>query len=166
MKTAKLVMKSIYFTLLIGLLVITGSITVGSSPVLAQSNLSASSYLTMKQSNDIPEREPQTDFTCSDQVYAVVEVPENQDTEAKQHELSVFWYNPNDKVEQRTVYDFTNSEFGTRVWAWLRLSGPPGAAIARVFDPAFGMGKFIGEWRAEIKIDNKKVATHSFNVLC
>ena len=124
------------------------------------------SYLTAEDNEGIPGYTKQTDFTCTDQVYMVMETGFTEGEESAQHTLTVHWRNPNGKVEERTQYDFTHYEQGARVWAWLRLSGPPGAAIARLFDPAFGMGKFIGTWKVEVKVGKKKVATHSFDVLC
>ena len=62
--------------------------------------------------------------------------------------------------------NFNSTGNYTRVWAWLRLSGPTGAAIARVFDPSIGMGGFIGRWKIEVRVDHELAATHHFNVLC
>ncbi len=136
------------------------------SSTAAKLTSEVTSYLTAKQIEGVPGYENQKDFTCSDQVYLVIETAANEATTATDHQLSVIWHNPHGKVEQRTLYDFTHFRGGSRVWAWLRLSGPPSAAIARLFDPAFGMGEFIGTWSAEVKIDRKKVATHEFEVLC
>ncbi|MFT5259489.1 MAG: hypothetical protein ACI810_001234 [Gammaproteobacteria bacterium] len=132
----------------------------------AKPPIDVKSYLTSKQVNGVPTYKEEIDFTCTDQVYLIIETGGSESTEPSEHQLSVIWHNPSGKVEQRTLYDFTHYLGGSRVWAWLRLSSPPGAAVARLFDPAFGMGEFIGTWRAVVKIDRKEVAAHEFEVLC
>ena len=105
-------------------------------------------------------------FECSDTIYAVIEVTAPERQQASEHLLVVNWFNPNGKLEQRTRFEFNSYGKGTRVWAWLRLSGSTGAAIGQMFDPSFGMSEFIGTWRAEFIIDDDKLANHHFEVLC
>ena len=119
-------------------------------------------YLTRYAENGIPSREAHTDFDCSDRIYLVVEA-NNLTTE--EHDLQVRWFNPVGDQQERTDYSFQAYPF-TRIWAWLQLSGPPGAVIGQVFDPAFGMEEFIGEWQTKITIDKKKIDDVEFNVLC
>ncbi|MEE9447778.1 MAG: hypothetical protein V3V09_07435 [Arenicellales bacterium] len=119
----------------------------------------------MSTANDIPSATPEAQFDCSDKIYAVIEI-KTAGSHNKEHQLVVNWMNPGNKLEEKTRYKFTSYGEGTRIWAWLTLSAPSGAAIGRIFDPAFGMASFIGKWRAEIKVDDKKIATHPFEVLC
>ncbi len=127
---------------------------------------SFNTFITARAIDDIPGSTPEKHFDCSDKIYTVIEVTAPERQTPSQHELIVDWLNPGNKLEQKTRYAFTSYGKGTRVWAWLRLSGPTGAAIAQIFDPAFGMGEFIGQWRAEVRIDGKKIVTHPFDVLC
>lgn len=120
-------------------------------------------YFTGKAESGIPGNDVQTDFDCSEKVFLVLEIA---GMEMGEHQLLVRWFDPRGKQEELTRYSFHYVGAGTRIWAWLRLSGPPGAAIGRVFDPSFGMGSFIGKWRAEILIDGKLIGEREFEVLC
>ena len=123
-------------------------------------------FIAASDNGRTPNLTPEKHFDCSDMVYAVIKSNETSVRAAKNHELVVNWINPAKKLEQETRYTFSSFGKDTFVWAWLRLSAPAGAAFGRIFDPAFGMAKFIGDWRVEIIIDDDKIATHHFNVLC
>ncbi len=120
-------------------------------------------YLTGTAIEGVPSNQKQTQFDCSEKVYLVLEL---YGMEKQEHLLQVKWFDPRNKLEEHTRYKFEYIGDGTRIWAWLRLSGPPGAAIGRVFDPSFGMGAFIGEWRAEVLINGKQISKQKFSVLC
>jgi hypothetical protein len=124
------------------------------------------SYLTVEANGGRPSTRPQTNFECSDTIYVVIEVtaPERQQT--SEHLLVVDWFNPVNRPQEKTRFEFKSYGKGTRVWAWLRLSGSTGASIGQMFDPSFGMEDFIGKWRAEVRIDKKKIDTLPFDVLC
>ena len=124
---------------------------------------SYTAYLTGDAFEDVPNASEQDSFDCSQKVYLVVEM---SGLEGDEHLLQVKWFDPRNKLEENTRYNFHYIGDGTRIWAWLRLSGPPGAAIGRVFDPSFGMGSFIGKWRAEVSVDDKHISTLKFEVLC
>lgn len=124
------------------------------------------SFLTAQAHGDRPGSTAQEHFECSDTIYAVIEVTAPDRQKPSTHLLVVNWFNPANELEQRTRFEFNSYGRGTRVWAWLRLSGSSGAAIGQMFDPAYGMEKFIGDWRADVLIDKKKLATHHFDVLC
>lgn len=124
------------------------------------------SFIATSDNGKTPNQSAEVHFDCSDKVFAVIKSSETTNHKSRTHDLIVNWFDPTDKLEQETRYEFTSFGKGTFVWAWLRLSAPAGAAIGRIFDPAFGMGEFIGEWRAEIEIDGQKIATHRFKVLC
>ena len=118
--------------------------------------------LTSKVEDNQPTQQASDIFDCTDRIYLVVEA---LGLTLEKHDLTVSWLNPLGKQQEKTDYKFDAQPF-TRVWAWLQLSGPPGAVIGQVFDPSFGMEDFIGEWRAKVAIDRKSVETLKFNVLC
>lgn len=134
--------------------------------VQADTEPSFRSYLTGEGSQNRPRSEAQNDFECSDTIYIVVEVTDPVRQEPGEHLLIVDWFNPVSKLQEKTRIEFKSYGKGTRVWAWLRLSGSTGASIGQMFDPSFGMSEFIGKWRAEVRIDDEKLATHHFDVLC
>ena len=119
-------------------------------------------FLTNKVEDKQPTQQASEVFDCTDRIYLVVEALGLSQTK---HGLTVGWFNPLGDQQEKTDYDFEAQPF-TRVWAWLQLSGPPGAVIGQVFDPSFGMEDFIGEWKAKVAIDRKSVETLTFNVLC
>ena len=135
-------------------------------PCFAEQPASFETYIAASDNGRTPNLKPEKHFDCSDMVYAVIKSNETTIRVAQNHDLVVNWINPANKLEQETRYDFSSYGKDTLVWAWLRLSAPAGAAFGRIFDPSFGMAKFIGDWRVEIIIDGEKVATHQFNVLC
>ena len=119
-------------------------------------------YVTRQVVDNEPAMEPDTVFDCSDRIYVVVEalrLPE------KKTDLMVRWFNPTGDQQERTDFQFMAQPF-TRVWAWLQLNGPPGAVIGQVFDPSFGMEDFIGDWEAQVFLDNEIIDKISFQVVC
>ncbi len=138
----------------------------GVQSVQAESEPTFRSYLTGEGGKNRPRGKAQNDFECSDTIYIVVEVTAPVRQEPSDHLLIVNWFNPNDKLQEKTRIEFKSYGKGTRVWAWLRLSGSTGATIGQVFDPSFGMSEFIGKWRADVSIDDTKTDTHHFDVLC
>ncbi len=123
-------------------------------------------YLAAESEHNRPGPNPQHEFECADKIYAVVKVTAPVRQKKSKHLLIVNWLNPGDRLEQKTRYPFHSYGKGTQVWAWLKLSGSTGSSIGQIFDPAYGMDKFIGQWRAEFIIDDKKIATIPFDVLC
>ncbi|MEM7563074.1 MAG: hypothetical protein AAF353_08510 [Pseudomonadota bacterium] len=119
-------------------------------------------YTTNLQVNGQPDYGAITRFDCSDRIYLVLEA---QYLPRKKHSLEVDWIGPDGENRERTRYEFNGYAF-TRTWAWLQMNGPNGAAIGQIFDPSFGMDSFIGSWRANVKVNGKKVAAHAFDVLC
>jgi hypothetical protein len=121
-------------------------------------------YLTKKVENDQPlmEDKAETTFDCTDRIYLVVEA---LGLTSESYKLTVKWLNPVNKQQEKTGYTFDAFPF-TRIWAWLQLSGPPGAVIGQVFDPTFGMEEFIGDWNAVVSIDKKKIKSAKFTVVC
>ena len=119
-------------------------------------------FLTNKVEYNQPTQEAMEKFDCTDRIYLVVEA---LGLAQKSHNLTVQWLNPVGDQQEKTDYEFNAQPF-TRVWAWLQLSGPPGAVIGQVFDPSFGMEDFIGTWNAKVLINRRKVEEIDFTVLC
>ena len=129
---------------------------------LASENINFKVYTTSKVIDGQPTPDVVTDFDCSDRIYLVLEA---QGLEQKKHQLAVKWFNPVNEQQELTKYKFDGHPY-SRVWAWLQLSGPPGAVIGQVFDPAFGMEDFIGKWQVQVLLNSKKLDQIEFNVLC
>ncbi len=128
----------------------------------ADESVSFRTYLTNEVINDQPGQSTVTEFGCTDRIYLVVEAAGLSE---QKHELTVKWFNPVDDQQELTNYGFDAFSY-TRVWAWLQLSGPPGAVLGQMFDPSFGMEEFIGEWHAKVLIDKSEISNLGFNVLC
>ena len=119
-------------------------------------------FLTNKTENNQPQDEPINDFDCSDRIFVVVYAA---GLSQESHELKVRWMNPVDEQKELTRYRFEGLPV-TKIWAWLQLDGGAAAIVGQMFDPSFGMEEFIGEWRAEVSIDGKKISEQKFRVLC
>lgn len=148
--------------LLLSLGLISGLLSAG---VSAQAKPTFEAYLTAEGDNNRPGVK-QTQFECADKIYAVIKVVAPDKQKPSEHLLIVNWLNPGNRLEQKTRYTFKSYGTGTQVWAWLKLSGSTGSSIGQIFDPSYGMDEFIGKWRAEVVIDNKKLVTLPFEVLC
>lgn len=120
-------------------------------------------YLTSKEKNGIPDTKPQTEFTCSDKIYAILEISGLSKTK---HLLEAVWTDPSGKKRERTKVPLFISRDWARSWVWLSLHRPTGAAVVTVFDPAYGMEDFIGKWTISIFIDKKHLDKKQFSVLC
>jgi hypothetical protein len=120
-------------------------------------------YLTAKEKNGIPDTTSQTEFKCSDKIYAVLEISGLSKTK---HELEAVWTDPKGEKRERTNVPLFVSMDKTRSWVWLRLHQAAGAAVMTAFDPAYSMDKFIGKWTISIYIDKKLVDKKPFSVLC
>ena len=119
-------------------------------------------YVTSKVVHQQPDIKPMNVFDCNDRIYLVVEALNLEDSN---HDLVVQWIDPSGKQEEKTDYSFPNQPF-VRVWAWLQLRGPTGAAIGQVIDPSFGMERFIGSWNAKVNLDGRKIQDVPFDVIC
>jgi len=119
-------------------------------------------FLTNKTENNRPLDEPMNQFDCSDRIHVVILAA---GLTRDQHELKVRWLDPVGNQKEVTRYKFDGLPI-TKIWAWLQLDGGTAAIVGQMFDPSFGMEEFIGEWRSEIFIDDKKVSEKKFQVLC
>lgn len=120
-------------------------------------------FLTNKERDNRPLDERMTRFDCSDRIFIVVIAA---GVGVGEHELKVRWLDPTGEQRELTRFPFQGDPIANHVWAWLQLHGPTGAIIGQMFDPSFGMEEFIGDWTAEVFIDNRQVASRQFQVLC
>lgn len=133
--------------------------------VTAQEQQIASSnvYFTLGDQHEFPLKEERDVFGCSDKIFTVVELSHLPKTK---YDLSIVWIDPANTERERTEYPFTVSLDETRLWSWLSLSPSEGAAMIQWINPAAGLEEFVGPWTVEIRINNKKITTKSFEVVC
>ena len=82
------------------------------------------------------------------------------------YQLSVAWIDPALDVRERTEYEFRVRESETRLWAWLTLSRATGAGLLQWINPAAGLEEFVGGWRIEVSVNDQKLASSDFEVVC
>jgi len=116
-----------------------------------------------QQTNGIPILTAQEHFDCSSQIYSIINASNLAD---KPVEATVVWRNPAGEVQEQTPISLYPVEGKALGWAWLKLHKASGAALLSFIDSSIGMDEFIGDWDIELRIDNKRVASGSFNVLC
>ncbi|MEO0367702.1 MAG: hypothetical protein AAF197_02835 [Pseudomonadota bacterium] len=115
-------------------------------------------------SNERPAIDSRNHYDCSEKIYSVAQL---SDYAPGNYHYSVKWIDPTQNVREHTKYDFGVPPTGnTKVWAWLSLSRAPGAKMISWLNPAAGLEEFVGTWKVEVKIDNKLVASNSFEVTC
>lgn len=122
-------------------------------------------YLTAKENSDVPLKEPAQTFSCSDKIYAVVEIRQ-PDGGSGQHTLHATWRNPSGEDQEVTKYDFQVTNGYARIWVWLKLQRSGEAAIVQFMNPSAGMEEFVGDWELEIRVDGERIGKQSFEVLC
>jgi len=115
---------------------------------------SAAVYLSLSDKHGFPLTEKQSHFDCLDKIYSVVELTNYQ---KGSYHLAIHWVDPTGDIRERTQYEFLVREQETRLWGWLSLSRAKGAGMLTWINPAAGLEEFVGEWRVEIRIDNKKI---------
>jgi hypothetical protein len=120
-------------------------------------------YLTATESDGIPLQQPATEFSCSDKIYAVIEL---SGLSREMHKLDAVWRDPHGKDREFTEYEFQASNESERIWVWLKLHRPAEAALVSFINPSAGMDEFIGKWELHLAIDNEPLETKSFSVLC
>jgi hypothetical protein len=82
------------------------------------------------------------------------------------YDLAIVWIDPSNTERERTVYPFTVVADETRLWSWLSLSPSAGAAMIQWINPAAGLEEFVGPWTVEIRINDRKITSKSFEVIC
>lgn len=125
--------------------------------------VSAKVYFALGDEYELPLKEEKQNFGCSDKIFTVIELKYLPKT---QYDLAIVWRDPTNTERERTEYPFTVARDETRLWSWLSLSRATGAAMIQWVNPAAGLEEFIGPWTVEVRINNKKVSTKHFDVIC
>ena len=120
-------------------------------------------YLTAAEVDEIPKAEPATEFSCSDKIYAVLEL---RGLSKENHQLDALWRDPQGKDREHTEYEFQVQSDMQRIWVWLKLHRPPEAALVSFMNPSAGMDEFIGTWELRLIIDGETIEKKSFSILC
>lgn len=120
-------------------------------------------YTTLADDTQVPDRSVHERFSCTDQVYAVIEL---DDYDSGEHQLSVTWISPAGEAREQTRYGFSVMKQNERIWAWLKLHRSSGSGMMQWLDPSAGMEEFIGNWTIAITIDDVPVGESNFEVLC
>jgi len=112
-----------------------------------------------------PQKEPKSEFDCLDKIYATVEL---SDYDLGKHHFAIVWTDPTGDDRERTEYDFhvRDNNQPTRLWSWLSLRRADGAGMLQWLNPAAGLEEFVGPWTIEVRINNKKIDSGSFEVSC
>jgi len=120
-------------------------------------------YFSLADKFDVPGKEPQQIFDCSDKIFTVLELV---DFPKGQHQISVRWFDPVDSAREHTQYAFNVREKNTRLWAWLSLSRATGAGMLQFINPSAGLDEFIGIWKVEVRVNNTLLDSQNFEVSC
>ena len=132
----------------------------GSNTALAGAQIEA--FVTTSLVDGRPVTANERVFRCSDKIYAVINVSGLTDGD---HVLNVDWIDPSGKRQEQTVYEFYSSG-SIRITVWLKLHAPSGASLLSAFNPAIGMGAFIGPWEVRMTVDRSTTTHRNFEVLC
>ena len=130
------------------------------SPVMAATSLNA--FVTRTIENGVPISSLSDEFNCADKIFAVIDI---QGLRNGEHTLNVDWIDPSGKRREQTTYNFHRAGH-IRITVWLKLRPPRGAALLSAFNPALGMGEFIGRWEIRMRVDQSPVTQKWFSVLC
>ncbi len=125
--------------------------------------LEAAVSFSSRSDGDIPRVTGETEFTCSDTVYAIIET---EDLAAGTHDIELQWFDPRGERQELTRFKAHSDGGATMIWAWMRLHGPDNSGLVRTFDPAHGMRDFIGQWTVKTYVDQRQVDTAHFDMLC
>ena len=122
-------------------------------------------YLTAKSESDVPLFEAANQFACRDKIYGVVEIS-GQGGDNSSHTLFATWRNPSGEDQEVTEYPFQLINGSARVWVWLKLHRSAESSLTQFLNPTGGLEEFAGEWQLRIRIDDRPVATRTFELLC
>ena len=161
MITFKLLKKAIYK--MMAFLIIASALVLGSAIAAEPGKVSSNIYFALGDQYDFPSKKERSHFDCSDKIFTVVELNNLPKTK---YDLAIVWRDPSDTERERTEYPFKVNQDQTRLWSWLSLSASQGAAMVQWINPAAGLEEFVGPWSVEIRINNKKIATKHFEVVC
>ena len=120
-------------------------------------------YFALGNQYELPSKEERKHFSCSDKIFTVVELSNLPKTK---YDLSIIWKDPRENERERSDFPFTVAHTETRLWTWLSLAPSDGASMIQWINPAAGLEEFIGLWTVDILINNRKIATKSFEVIC
>ena len=130
------------------------------SPAKAATSLDA--FVTNSIANGVPILSPSDEFNCADKIYSLIDI---QGLHNGQHILNVDWIDPSGNRREQTTYSFHRAG-SIRITVWLKLHPPMGATLMSAFNPAWGMGEFIGRWEIRMRVDQSPVTQKWFSVLC
>lgn len=139
------------------------SLSLKSATADDKKKVKAKVYFALGNQHEFPLDEERKYFACSDKVFTVVELSNLPKTK---YDLTIVWKDPSETERERTEYPFTVAAAETRLWSWLSLAPSKGAAMIQWINPAAGLEEFVGPWTVEVRINNKKISTKSFEVVC
>jgi hypothetical protein len=123
---------------------------------------SLDAFVTSSIKNGVPISSLSDEFDCADKIFSVIDI---QGLRNGEHTLNVDWIDPSGKRREQTTYSFHRAG-SIRITVWLKLNLPKGATLLSAFNPALGMGEFIGRWEIRMWVDQSPVAQKWFSVLC
>ena len=130
------------------------------SPAMAVTSLDA--YVARAIGNGVPVPSLSGEFNCADKIFSVIDIEGLRNGE---HTLNVDWIDPSGTRREQTTHTFHRAG-SIRITVWLKLHPPAGAALLSAFNPALGMGEFIGRWEIRMRVDQSPVTRTWFSVLC
>jgi hypothetical protein len=136
---------------------------VSASIAAEQKKPSSEVYFTVGDQYEYPLTEQRTSFGCSDKIFTVIEL---EYLPKSKYDLAIVWIDPSKTERERTEYPFDVIADQTRLWSWLRLVPAKGAAMIQWINPAAGLEEFVGPWTVEVRINNQKIASKNFEVIC
>ena len=130
------------------------------SPVMAATSLDA--FVTSSIENGVPVSSSSHEINCADKILSVIDI---QGLRNGEHTLNVDWIDPSGKRREQTTYSFHRAG-SIRITVWLKLHPPSGTTLLSAFNPALGMGEFIGRWEIRMRVDQSALVQKWFSVLC
>lgn len=125
--------------------------------------VSSKIYFALGNKYELPLKEERNYFSCSDKIFTVIELNNLPKTT---YDLAIIWKDPSNTQRERTEHPFTVARDETRLWSWLSLAPSDGAAMIQWINPAAGLEEFVGPWTVDILINNRKISSKSFEVIC
>ena len=114
----------------------------------------------------LPSVSSRNSFNCVGSIHLGISFP-NTNYQLRNSTMEVRWINPNGNTELvSTQPDYRAIKDQAYRTVGIALRRPPSGALFSLIDPSAGMEAFIGEWRAELWIENKKAESLPFEVQC
>jgi hypothetical protein len=133
------------------------------SSAAEQNKASSKVYFALGDQHQFPLKEERSSFGCSDKIFTVVELSHLPKTK---YDIAIVWIDPSNTERERSEYPFSVVAEETRLWSWLSLSPSAGAAMIQWINPAAGLEEFVGPWTVEIRINDRKITSKNFEVIC